>query len=121
MSEQIKDTERFKKWNTYLEKGKKMQENNPLESFKVFQKWVIKEVSSRESVNLLQNLSYCSLGQAGIKVKVGFLVANKVPFGCREATDEEILQIDAHRRANNIQPFPLEEIPLKKIPQKLGV
>ena len=103
----IKYTKRFQ---DYLEKGKEMQGNSPLEKFKVFQKWVVKEMSIRESISYLQNASYCNLGKSEGKMKIGFVVANNVPFGCREATNMEILQIDAYRRANRIYPFPLREV-----------
>jgi len=113
----ISETKRFKsytaKFQNYIDKGKKLQENNPLELPKVFSKWVIKEVSGRESVHSFQNASYCNLGKSEGRVKIGFLVVGSIPFDSREATDEEILQIDAYRRTHRIYPFPLREAPQK--------
>jgi len=84
--------------------------------------WIKKLVAQREWDSFYKyNASYCNLGKVGGakdsegntrggKVKMGFVIVGEVPQSCELCTDEEIMQIDDYRRANNIYPRPLKEI-----------
>jgi len=81
--------------------------------------WVKKYISNRDWNDYYSRTSsYCYLGEEGVgknkRVKIGFLVAERIPIGCEECDDKEILQIDDYRRANNIRPFPCEKEEEKK-------
>ena len=107
MFKQIISTEKFK---DYIMKGKELLKEKPLNPPRAFAKWVVQEFSLREGKTLLrENSSYTDLGREGKSIKLGFLVANKVPYNCREATDEELLDIDRDRRAKNVYPVPLSD------------
>jgi len=77
--------------------------------------WVKKYISEREWNNYYSQISsYYNLGFEGIgknkRLKIAFIVANRIPVDCIECNEEELLHIDNYRRANNNQPFPLEKI-----------
>ena len=73
--------------------------------------WVKKLVKTKEWENWYsRDDSYTFLNAEGSGVWIGFLVPHHIPSDCLECEDEEIVQIDQHRRAKNIRPFPLKEL-----------
>ena len=103
--EKCKETKEFKQGVKDFKEGNVKQPT--VKSF-----WVKKYIGQRDWKNFYsQNISYCNLGTEGIgkgkQVKVGFLVANQVPYECEECNDDEIRQIDDYRRNYSIRPFSL--------------
>ena len=98
-------------FNKYIAKGLKISKEKPLEKIRHIQKWVKQKVSVMEWKNYYSQLSsYCFLEKKEDGVWVGFMAADFIPINCIECSDDEIMRIDAYRRAYNIRPFPTTEL-----------
>jgi len=110
-SEKIKEGKYFQEGVRQFREGKVEKPRGPVAI------WVKKFVSIKEYKNYYQwHGSYCFLKKIPKKgVWVGFCSdsfdPNFIPKDCELLDDEELRQVDAYRRANNIYPRPLEDLP----------
>ena len=89
-----------------FQEGIEMFRKNKVQIPFVKQFWVSILMSKRDWFIYSQNPAYCKLGEELGKVKVGFLIGEKVPFGCKELTEIEKVRVQEYRRDSNILPLP---------------
>ncbi len=92
-----------------IEKNKESEEGN-YKPPGVKYHWVKQLIPKRQWNNFYSgNTSYCLLETIEDDPVVGFLIVHP-DERCKPCTDEDLRKIDLYRRANNIRPFPTEEV-----------
>lgn len=91
----FKNSKYSKKFQEIMDRFKNEKINKPQVPGSVPGVWVSKLVSKRDWANHYSFIpSYYYLGEEIGRVKTGFIVAYKVPFGCKALTELEKIKIN---------------------------
>lgn len=106
MEQIIKD---FKN-NKYFQQGISDFKEKKIKQTKVRMFWVKKIISLTDWNKDYKHISsYTFLNKTNDKkIVIGFLVGNQIPGGCEECSEDELFQINEHRKMTNTYPRPIE-------------